>query len=71
MVDSNVRGLKVIDIKTNEVYTVYAVIQSGCGIDYFLVYNEKLRQEKKGFIYLDVTWCMPVADNKLMEARPL
>lgn len=63
MVDSNVRGLKVIDTETNEVYTVYAVIQDDHGIDYFLVYNEKLRQEKKGFFYRDVTFCMPVEDK--------
>lgn len=71
MVNSSVRGLKVIDIEKNEVYTVYALIQSSCGIDYFLVYNERLKQENRGFTYLDVTCCMPVANNKLMEARPL
>ena len=70
MVDSRVKGLKVIDLKTNELYTVYALVQDFCSNsgDYFLVYNERLRQEKKGFGYLDVTCCMPVEDKVgLME----
>lgn len=68
MVDLRVKGLRVIDVETNEVYTVYAVIQSSCGIDYFLAYNDRLRKSRAGFVYLNVTTCMPVEDKVgLME----
>lgn len=61
MVDSRVKGLRVIDINTNEVYDVYdIIINSSGGKDYFLVHNDKLRKENKGFTYIDVERCMPV-----------
>ena len=61
MVDSRVRGLRVSDINTDEVYDVYDIIISNTGgKDYFLVYNDKLRKAKKGFTYIEVERCMPL-----------
>lgn len=53
----------------DEVYDVYALIASNNGgTDYFLLYNDRLRKEGKGFIYIDVRDCMPVEDKVgLME----
>ena len=64
MVDSNVKGLRVIDINTDEVYDVYSIIiNNGSGTDYFLAYNDRLRKLREGFVYLNVTTCMPVEDK--------
>ena len=69
MVDSRVKGLQVIDINTDEVYDVYSIIiNNDDGIDYFLAYNDRLRKSRAGFVYLNVTTCMPVEDKVgLME----
>ena len=69
MVDSRVKGLRVIDINTDEVYDVYSIIiNNGSATDYFLAYNDRLRKLKEGFVYLNVTKCMPVEDKVgLME----
>lgn len=69
MADSRVKGLRVIDINTDEVYDVYSIIiNKDGGADYFLLYNDRLRKEGKGFIYMDVRDCMPVEDKVgLME----
>lgn len=68
MVDSRVRGLRVIDINTDEVYDVYSIIIDNGGTDYFLAYNDRLRKSREGFVYLNVTKCMPVEDKVgLME----
>ena len=69
MVDSKVKGLQVISNETGKRYTVYALIP---GTDlrhtYFLIYNDELRQEGKGFKAIEVTNCRPVEDNiGLME----
>ena len=69
MEGSKVKGLRVIDISTDEVYDVYSIIiNNNGGTDYFLAYNDRLRKAKAGFTYLKVTTCMPVKDNVgLME----
>ena len=69
MVDLSVKGLKVTEVGADEVYDVYALIANpNDGADYFLLYNDRLRKEGKGFIYIDVTYCMPVAEKVgLME----
>lgn len=69
MVDSKVKGLRVIDINTNEVYDVYSIIiNNSGGTDYFLAYNDRLRKLRAGFAYLNVTTCMPIEDKVgLME----
>lgn len=69
MVDLSVKGLQVIGLETGRKYTVYALIP---GADlrhtYFLIYNDELRQEGKGFRVVEVTHCRPVEDNVgLME----
>ena len=72
MVDSRVKGLKVIDLYTDETYIVYALISnSNSDTDYFLVYNDRLRREKAGFSYLKVENCMPVSETGLTESIPL
>lgn len=64
MVGSKVRDFKVVEISTNEIYDVYDIIMdSSSGKDYFLVYNDKLRKENKGFTYIDVVRCMPVGGS--------
>lgn len=63
MVGSRVRDLRVVEIGTNEVYDVYDIITDSSGKDYFLVYNDKLRKENKGFTYIDVVRCMPVGGS--------
>lgn len=63
MVGSRVRDLRVVEIGTNEVYDVYDIIMDSSGRDYFLVYNDKLRKENKGFRYIDVVCCMPVGGS--------
>lgn len=69
MEGSKVKGLRVIDINTDEVYDVYSIIiDSNGGTDYFLACNDRLRKAKAGFTYLNVTKCMPAQDNVgLME----
>ena len=68
MEGSKVKGLRVIDINTDEVYDVYSIIINNDGANYFLAYNDRLRKAKAGFTYLNVTTCMPVKDNVgLME----
>ena len=69
MVDSRVKGLRVTEVGADEVYDVYALItNTNGGTDYFLLYNDRLRKEGKGFIYMDVRDCMPVEDKvALME----
>lgn len=64
MVDSKVKGLQVISNETGKKYTVYALIP---GVDlrqtYFLIYNDELRKENKGFKAIEVTHCRPVEDS--------
>ena len=61
MVDLSVRGLRVTNVKTNEVYTVYALVNgSNSENDFFLVYNDKLRENHEGFKYVNVSACMPM-----------
>ena len=68
MVDLSVKGLKVVNIYTDEKYVVYAlIVNSNGGTDYFLAYNEELRKQKAGFIYLKVENCMPVSETGLTE----
>lgn len=68
MVDLSVKGLKVVDIYTDEKYVVYAlIVNSNGGTDYFLVYNEELRKQRAGFSYLKVENCMPVSETGLTE----
>ena len=69
MVDLSVRGLRVANIKTNEVYTVYALVNCfDSEIDFFIVYNDKLKENHEGFKYVNVSACMPVEDKVgLME----
>ena len=69
MVDLSVRGLRVANIKTNEVYTVYALVNCfDSENDFFIVYNDKLKENHEGFKYVNVSTCMPVEDKVgLME----
>ena len=68
MVDLSVKGLKVANIYTDEKYVVYAlIVNSTGGTDYFLAYNEELRKQKSGFVYLKVDNCMPVSETGLTE----
>lgn len=68
MADLSVKGLKVIDLYTDETYIVYALISnSNGGTDYFLVYNDRLRRDKAGFRYLKVKDCMPISETGLTE----
>ena len=69
MVDSRVKGLQIISNETGNKYTVYALIP---GADlrhtYFLIYNDELRKENKGFRAIEVTCCRPAEDSVgLME----
>ena len=64
MVNLNVRGLQVIDLKTNELYDVYAIDNRA---EIFVVFNEKRRSEGKGFTYVRVIDAMPVKNTTLLE----
>lgn len=68
MADLSVKGLKVANIYTDEKYVVYAlIVNSNGGTDYFLAYNEELRKQKAGFVYLKVENYMPVSETGLTE----
>lgn len=69
MVDLSVKGLQVIDLITNEIYDVYALVSGldNKDADCFLVFNDKRRAEGKGFTYVKVIDVMPVKNTTLLE----
>ena len=66
MVSLSVKELEVRSINTGECYKVFGVANRNA-IDYFICYNENLRKERSGFVYIKVIDCMPICSNTLLE----
>ena len=63
MASLSVKDLKVVNLEDNQIYDVYGLIHD-VDVDYFLVFNECLRKENRGFKYLRVTRCVPYKEEE-------